>query len=73
MNNKRASLEDEIDETNKDLNSTSTFDNMSEVTSVSQLTQSSVVSSVSYSNKRQKTDKSDGVWKHFTKVTRFYF
>ena len=37
MNNIRASLEDEIDETNEDLNSTSTFDNMSEVTQTQSL------------------------------------
>jgi hypothetical protein len=52
MSNKRASLEIEIEEINEDSNTTSTFDNMSEVTSVSQLTQSSVVSSMSPSKKR---------------------
>ncbi len=41
MSNK---LENEIEEINEDSNSTITFINMSEVTSVSQLTQSSVVS-----------------------------
>ena len=53
MSNKRASLENEIEVINEDSNSTSTFDNLSEVTSVSQLTQSSVVSLVSPSKKRQ--------------------
>ena len=50
---------------------------MSDVTSVSQLAQSSVVVavvlSVSSSKKKRKTDKSDGVWKSFTKLPRFYF
>ena len=54
MNKKRASNEDEIEEiSEEDSNSTSTFDNMSQVTSASQLTQSSIVSSVSNSIKRQ--------------------
>ncbi len=61
-------LENEIEEISDDSNSTITFDNMSEVTSFSQLTQSSVVSLVSPSKKRQKSNTKDDVWKHFTKV-----
>ena len=61
-------LENEIEKINDDSNSTITFDNMSEVTSFSQLTQSSVVSLVSPSKKRQKSDTKDDVWKHYTKV-----
>ena len=70
MNKKRASNEHEIEEiSEKDSNSTSTFDNMSQVTSASQLTQSSIVSSVSNSIKRHKTGNSENIWNHFTKVT----
>jgi hypothetical protein len=63
MSNEPASLEIEIEEINEDSNTTSTFDNMSEVTSVSQLTQSSVsIESIQIQKTQFKTSFTLDCW-----------
>jgi len=70
MIKKRSSTEDVMEDiSEEDSNSTSPFDNIRQVTSASQLTQSYIVSSVSNSIKRHKTGNSENILKHFTKVT----